>query len=118
MTRTASHTLVRGGIVYVPPQAPLILSVELAPQVAVRKQTEQVLLHVMTLLTWAGSSLSQVLDVTVYIADSGLIDDLDPAYAGIFGNHAPPRRVIEKRALPPGVLVEIAVSAAVTNDRN
>lgn len=118
MVSHSPQALVRGGIVYVPPQSPIILSREQTPQVAITKQAEQVLLNVMAILTWAGSSLSRVLNVTVHIADSRLITYLDPAYAGIFGNHQPPRRVVVSRTLPPGVLVEIEVSAAVTNDRN
>lgn len=117
-SQQSTEAVVHGNVVYVPRQSPVALSTGLAPQVAIGKQTSQVLLHLMTILTWAGSSLSRVQHVTVYIADPKLIDPLDQAYVEMFGNHRPQRQVVVNRALPPGVLVEIEVAAAVTDDRN
>lgn len=114
----ATDAVIHGGIVYVPPQSPMALSPGLAPQIAIGKQTSQVLLHLLTILAWAGSSLSRVQHVTVYIADSKLMESLDRAYLEIFGNHHPQRRVVDNCALPPGVFVKIEVAATVTNDRN
>ena len=71
----------------------------------VEAETRQALQNLSAILEAAGSSLSRVLKVTVYvknIEDYGLVNQV---YAAFFAEE-PPARAIVQGALPAGALVE------------
>ena len=80
---------------------------------SIEEQTEQALRNVGEILKAAGSDLSRVLKMTVYISDIGLWGRVNEVYARVLGEHRPARAVIPTKELHHGVLVEIdAVAAA------
>ena len=80
---------------------------------SIEEQTEQALKNVGGILKAAGSDLSRVLKMTVYISDIGLWGRVNEVYARVLGEHRPARAVIPTKELHHGFLIEIdAVAAA------
>jgi len=110
-----SQAVVHNGLVYVAGQ----LSID--PRTGERKlgsieeQTEQVLRNVAAILEAAGSDLSRVLKMTVYVADIELWAAVNTVYARVMGEHRPARAVVPTKELHYGFLVEIDAIAA-TNE--
>ncbi|CAB3679876.1 RidA family protein [Achromobacter kerstersii] len=74
-------------------------------------QTEAALRSVKAILEAAGASMGSVVNVTVYIPDIGLWDEVNRVYERAFGDHRPARAVVPTRELHYGALVEISVVA-------
>ncbi|MBA2340121.1 MAG: RidA family protein [Pyrinomonadaceae bacterium] len=79
---------------------------------SIEEQTEQVLKNVDEILKAAGSDLSRVLKVNVYVSDISLWSAINLVYAKFMGEHRPARAVIPTKELHHGFLVEIDVIAA------
>ena len=79
---------------------------------SIEEQTEQALKNVGEILKAAGSDLSRVLKMTVYISDIGLWGRVNETYARVLGEHRPARAVIPTRELHHGFLIEIDAVAA------
>jgi 2-iminobutanoate/2-iminopropanoate deaminase len=107
-----SQAVVYNGLVFVSGQ----LSID--PRTGERKlgsieeQTEQAMNNVAEILKAAGSDLSRLLKVTVYIADINLWDAVNTVYARMLGEHRPARAVIPTGELHYGFLIEIEAVAA------
>ena len=110
-----SQAVVYNGLVFVSGQ----LSID--PQTGEKKlgsieeQTEQALRNVAEILKAAGSDLSRVLKMTVYVADINLWGAVNSVYARVMGEHRPARAVVPTGELHYGFLIEIEAIAA-TND--
>ncbi|MGH9882271.1 MAG: RidA family protein [Pyrinomonadaceae bacterium] len=108
-----SQAVVYNGLVFVSGQ----LSVD--PQTgekrlgSIEEQTEQALKNVAEILKAAGSDLSRVLKMTVYITDINLWSAVNAVYARLLGEHRPARAVIPTGELHYGFLIEIEAIAAV-----
>ncbi|KGD87830.1 endoribonuclease L-PSP [Achromobacter sp. RTa] len=74
-------------------------------------QAREALRSVQAVLEAAGSSLPAVANVTVYIPDVGLWDEVNRVYEQCFGEHRPAREIVPTRELHYGALVEISVVA-------
>ena len=79
---------------------------------SVEEQTEQVLENVSGILKAAGSDLSRVLKMTVYVSDIGLWGRVNEVYARVLGEHRPARAVVPTKELRHGFLIEIDAVAA------
>ena len=107
-----SQAVVYNGLVFVSGQ----LSID--PQTgekrlgSIEEQTEQALKNVAAILKAAGSDLSRVLKMTVYISDIGLWGRVNEVYARVLGEHRPARAVIPVGELHYGFLIEIEAVAA------
>lgn len=77
----------------------------------IEQQTRQCLHNVSEILRAAGSNLSKIIKVTVYISDIDLWDRVNKVYAEIFGNHKPARAVVPTRDLHYRYKVEIEAVA-------
>ena len=78
----------------------------------IEEQTLQALQNVEGIVRAAGSDLSRVLKVTVYVADIDLWSAVNEVYKKFFGEHRPARAVVPTGALHYGFLVEIEAIAA------
>jgi 2-iminobutanoate/2-iminopropanoate deaminase len=74
-------------------------------------QTERVMQNLSAVLAAAGSSLANVLNVSIFIVDLGDFAALNEVYAKHVGPDFPARATVQIGALPSGALVEIAVVA-------
>lgn len=77
----------------------------------IAEQTKQVLENIKSILNEAGSDLSKVLKVTVFLRDLSLFSRFNEIYGSFFNKHAPARTTVEVSNLPKGVLLEIDVIA-------
>lgn len=70
-------------------------------------QTIQVLKNLAAVLEEAGSSLSDVLKTTIFLADMDDFAVVNGLYAEAFGEHKPARSTVAVKTLPKNALVEI-----------
>jgi len=78
----------------------------------IEDQTELALKNVAAILKAAGSDLSRVLKMTVYVSDINLWAAVNAVYARVMGDHKPARATIPTRDLHHGFLIEIEAIAA------
>ncbi|HKS07352.1 MAG TPA: RidA family protein [Gemmatimonadaceae bacterium] len=76
-------------------------------------QTEQTLRNVANILIAAGSDLSRVLSMTIYISDISDWSRVNGIYSKVLGAHKPARAVIPVKDLHYGFGIEIQCVAAV-----
>lgn len=107
-----SPAVVSGGFVFVSGQLPVVPETgERLAGTEIEVQAKQVFANVAAILEAAGSGLSRVVRVTVYLTDIALWGRFNTVYAGIFGAHRPARTVVPVPALHHGVAVEVDVIA-------
>lgn len=79
----------------------------------VKGQTEEVLREIDRLLALAGTSKSNVVQATIWLADIRLREQMNEAYkAWTGGKDTPVRACVEAKLVDPRMLVEISVVAA------
>jgi 2-iminobutanoate/2-iminopropanoate deaminase len=102
-----SQAVVHNGLVFVSGQLPLHPDRRTFEVYSIEEQTRQALTNLKEILTAAGSDLSKVLKVTVYIADISLWGRVNEVYAAFFGDHKPARAVVPTKNLHYGFMIEI-----------
>ncbi len=102
-----SQAVVSGHEVFTAGQIPLDPATMEIVGTDVATQTEQVLTNLAAVLDAAGTSLSQVVKTTVYLADMGDFPDMNAVYERHFGDHKPARSTVQAAGLPKQALVEI-----------
>ena len=75
-------------------------------------QTEQALNNMREVLEASNSALSQVLKVTLYLADMNDFKTVNEVYSRYFVYEPPARSAVQVAALPKGALIEIECVAA------
>ncbi len=106
-----SQAVVHGGVVYV------AMQIAIDPQNGpvsgpVSRQANVALNNVKNILEAAGSSMSRVLRVTVYVSDIAHWGEVNDVYADFFGEHRPARGVVPTKELHLGLDVAFEVTAA------
>jgi len=103
-----SQGVAHGGLVYVSGQLPLDPATgDVTGEGDIEAQAERALRNVEAILVAAGSSLDQVVQVTIYITGRALWPQVNAVYARILGDHRPARAVIPVPEIKPGCLIEI-----------
>jgi 2-iminobutanoate/2-iminopropanoate deaminase len=108
-----SQAKVWQGVVYVAGQLPIDPLTGRRELGTIEAQTAQVLHNIEAVLTAAGSDLSKVLRVTVYIAEIELWGRVNQVYAEFMGDNRPARTVVPVKELHYGFQIEMDVIAAV-----
>jgi len=109
-TRRYSDSVVHNGTVYLV-EVPSNLDGDITAQ------TTNLLAGIDRLLEQAGSDRSKLLMVTIYLADLTDYDAMNAVWdAWVPEGHAPTRACVQARLANPGFRVEMAVTAAVTQD--
>lgn len=106
-----SPAIQHNGILYVSGQLPVHPETGQVPG-NIEDQTRQALENVKLILTEAGSSMSQILSMRLYISDIALWSAVNAVYASFLGSHKPARAIIPSRDLHHGCLIEIEAVAA------
>jgi len=109
-----SQAIVHGDLVFVSGQVPIEPASGRRVLGTVEEQAAQALRNVQAVLLAAGSDLSSVLKVTVYVSDIELWDRVNAVYAEFFGRHRPARAVVPVKTLHHGFLVEVEAIAALS----
>ena len=105
--------MIHGDTVYVSGLLPVQKGVEIDPGLSFDEQVEIVFTNLNHILVEAGSSMNQVVKVTVYIADISLWPAFNQLYSNIFGGHKPARAVVPVPELHYGFKLEVEAVAAV-----
>ncbi|HZM91544.1 MAG TPA: Rid family detoxifying hydrolase [Blastocatellia bacterium] len=79
---------------------------------SIEEQTQQCLKNIGEILKAAGSDLSRVLKMTVYISDIELWSAVNSVYARVMGDHRPARAIVPVKDLHYGFKIEIEAVAA------
>jgi 2-iminobutanoate/2-iminopropanoate deaminase len=107
-----SQGIVHGGVVYVAGQLPLDPATGEPTGGDAAAQAERTLRNVEAVLEAAGSSLSKLLSVTVYVTDMALWGEVNRAYGTVLGHHRPARAIVPVKELRAGCVIEIQAIAA------
>lgn len=107
-----SQAIVHGGMVYLAGQLPKKPGVTEQIPGTVEEQTEQVLRNLEGVLEAAGSSLSRLVQITIFVSDITLWSQVNEVFARVMGSHRPARAVVPVGELPSGFVLEIQAIAA------
>jgi len=103
-----SQACIAGGFVFVSGQGPVDPASGQTQQAGIRADTQLICENIKTILESAGSSLRQVVKVTVYLSDINEWAAMNEVYATYFGgDQSPARTTIQSAALPRGFRVEM-----------
>ncbi|HEY4320369.1 MAG TPA: RidA family protein [Gemmatimonadales bacterium] len=102
------------GLVFVSGQLPFPPGATDRTVGTIKEQVGQAMANVEGVLTAGGSSLSQLLSVTIYITDIELWGAVNDEYARIMGAHRPSRAIVPVLPLHYDCQVEIQAIGAVT----
>ena len=80
-------------------------------QGGIQAETERILENIKAVLSAAGSSLENVVQSTVYLADMADFPAMNEVYARYFPASPPARATVAVASLPRNARVEIAVTA-------
>jgi len=83
---------------------------------SIEAQTEQALRNVEAVLLAAGSDLSRVLKMTIYLSGMEHWSAVNAAYAEVLGEHRPARAIIPVGDFGNGLLIEIEAIATLKDD--
>jgi reactive intermediate/imine deaminase len=106
-----SQAVAHGGVLYLSGQLPIHPGTKEVPE-TLDAQVAQVFSNLRAVLSAAGSSLNQLLQVRVYITDIEHWPAFNAAYARILGAHRPARCVVPVGSLHFGCLIEVEATAA------
>ena len=101
-----------GNLVYTSGQIPIDPATGAFVEGGIKEQTRQSLTNVKAILEEAGTSLTNVVKTTVFMADMADFADMNSVYAEFFTEPYPARSAVAVKTLPKGALVEIEVIAA------
>ncbi|MFC6975135.1 Rid family detoxifying hydrolase [Halomicroarcula sp. GCM10025709] len=99
-------------LVFTAGQIPLTPDGDLLDGAAVDVQTEQALTNLRAILEEAGTTMDDVLKVTVFLDDIEDFDAMNDTYESFFDDEPPARSAVAVADLPKGVAVEIEAVAA------
>jgi 2-iminobutanoate/2-iminopropanoate deaminase len=106
-----SQAVIAGGFVFVSGQIPINPATgEFVPG-GVAEQTEQVMRNLASILSAAGSSITDVVKTTVFLADMGDFAAMNEVYGRYFPEDPPARATVQAARLPRDARVEIEVVA-------
>ena len=107
-----SQAVVYNGLIFVAGQ--LAIDPETGARLtgSIEEQTEQCLTNIGEILKAAGSDLTRVLKMTVYISEIELWSAVNAVYARVMGDHRPARAVVPVKELHYGFKIEIEAVAA------
>lgn len=108
-----SQAIVANGLVFTAGQVPLVPETGKLIEGDIQAQTRQALDNVKAVLEAAGSSLAQVVKVTVYLDDINDFAAMNEVYATYFTGEPPARSAFEVARLPLGAQIEIEAVAVV-----
>ncbi|WP_206995334.1 RidA family protein [Trinickia mobilis] len=108
-----SHVAIANGLVFVSGQLPIDANGRKLTDASFETQAEQVLANIEAALEGAGSSIGQLVQVRVYIADVEHWASFNQIYARWAGDARPARAVVPTGPLHFGFKIEIEATAMV-----
>jgi len=109
-----SQATTNGSLIFTAGQVPLTPDGDLLTDASVADQTARALDNVMAILDAEGAEASDVLKVTVFLADADDFDEMNETYATYFDDEPPARSAVEVGDLPLDIDIEIEAVAGVS----
>jgi 2-iminobutanoate/2-iminopropanoate deaminase len=109
-----SQGVVFGGLLFASGQIPLDPKSGEIVSGGIAAQTTQVLENMKAIVEAAGSQMSKVVKVTIYIVDMQQFATVNQIYGTYFSSPFPARACVEVSKLPKGVEVEMDAIASLT----
>lgn len=100
------------GLIFVSGQLPMTLDTREAFTGDIGEQTELALKNVEAVLKAGGSDLGHVLQMTIYVSDMEMWDEVNAKYSQVMGEHRPARAIVPVKELHFGTKIEIQAIAA------
>lgn len=110
-----SQATVAGGVIYCSGQIGLDPKTGKMVDGGVEAQAHQVLSNLKAVLTQAGSDMTSLMKVNIYLTNMADFSKINKIYQGFLSEPFPARATVEVRALPLGALVEMDAIAQVKN---
>lgn len=108
-----SQAVAHGGLVYLSGQIGLNPEGGQLVSEALEEQAGQVMRNLTAVLTAAGTGLTDILKVNIYLTDMSDFPALNAIYAEWLGEHRPARATVAVAALPLGARVEMDLIARI-----
>lgn len=80
---------------------------------SIRDQATQVMSNLKAILEAAGSNLTKVVKITIYLTDLKDFQAVNEVYGGYFTENPPARATVQVAALPKGINIEIEAVALI-----
>ena len=106
-----SQAIVSSGFIFVAGQVHVLPDNTLV-EGSVEEKLKQIMTNIQNILVAAGSTLDDIVKVTIYVTDMTQIPDLNKFYPKYFTEPYPAREAVCVQALPLGATIEISVIAA------
>ena len=106
-----SQGIIAGGLLFASGQIPLDPATGTIVSGGIEAQAHQAFTNVKNLVEAAGTTMSAVLKVTVFMADMADFAAVNAIYAQYFTEPYPARSAVEVKSLPKGALIEVEVIA-------
>ncbi|MCL5291726.1 MAG: Rid family detoxifying hydrolase [Actinobacteria bacterium] len=100
-----------GNLVFASGQIPIDPSTGEMVVGGAREQTKRVIENLKMVLGAAGSSLDEVLKLTVFLADLDWFEEMNKVFSDYFSADPPAREVVEVARLPKGAGIEVSAIA-------
>ena len=109
-----SHAVKSGGLIYLSGGLSQDASGNITPKGDIKGQTKGTIERMRTILAAAGSSLDQVVAVTIYLKSASDFAAMNEAYSGFWTKDPPTRTTVVADAVLPDALIEISMIAVPT----
>jgi 2-iminobutanoate/2-iminopropanoate deaminase len=101
-----SQGIVANNMVFVSGMLPVVPGTRVKLTGPVEEQTLQVLKNIEAVLREAGSDITRVVKMTIYVTDISLWDGVNRVYSEFFGGHKPARAIVPVKDLHHGFKIE------------
>src|SRR3954467_62088 len=108
-----SSAVVHSGLIFVSGQLPRDPVTGRVETGSIEAQTELAMKNVEAILHAANSDLDHLLQVTIYVSEMELWDQVNAVYSRILGDHKPARAIVPVKDLHFDTKIEIQAIAAV-----
>lgn len=107
-----SQAVKHGNTLYVSGQIALNPETDTLIVDSIERETRYALEHIKNITEKAGSSVSQIIKCSIFVADMNDFSKINEVYAAFFGDHKPARETVEVARLPKDARIEISCIAA------
>ena len=110
-----SQAVVANGFLFISGQGAINPETNVYEPMPIEQETDQALKNLKAILDSAGSSLAEVVKVTVFLKDMKEFALMNEVYKKYFTSNPPARSAIEASNLPKGFKIEIEAIAILSN---
>jgi 2-iminobutanoate/2-iminopropanoate deaminase len=107
-----SQAVVCNNMVFISGQLPVVPATGEKLTGSIEEQTLQVLNNIKAITEAAGSDISKIIKVTIYISDMELWSNVNKVYSSFFGENKPARAIVPVKDLHYGCKIEVEAIAA------